>query len=255
MKAKGEKIAVITAYDYLSARLMEEAGIPVILVGDSLGNVVAGLPNTLGVTMDQMVYHTTIVKRAVSGALLVADMPYLSYQVGVDEAVHNAGRFIKEAGADAVKMEGGRDVLERIMPALRRSQIPVMGHLGLTPQSINRFGGYKIQGRDEESQERMISDALFLQDTGCFSMVLEGIPEELGKRITEKLDIPTIGIGAGRHTDGQVLVYHDVLGLSDKVPKFVRKYADLNRVIVDSIIKYIDDVQKNEFPSGKEIYD
>jgi 3-methyl-2-oxobutanoate hydroxymethyltransferase len=254
MKKNKEKIAVLTAYDYPTAKIIEESNVHVVLVGDSLGNVIAGLPNTLGVTMEQMLYHSTIVKRAIHSKLLISDMPYLSYHISAEEAVKNAGRFIQEAGADAVKMEGGIAVLKDILPAMKKAQIAVMGHLGLTPQSVIKFGGYRVQGREKEAQEMLLEDALFLQEAGCFSLVLEGIPEELGKRISETLEIPTIGIGAGRFTDGQVLVFHDLMGYEETPPKFVRKYADLRGTISQSLEKFVADVQGGIFPSEEEIY-
>jgi 3-methyl-2-oxobutanoate hydroxymethyltransferase len=249
MKAVGERITVLTSYDYPLTRIMDGCGVDIILVGDSLGVVVAGHETTLPVTMEEMIYHTRAVVRAQPKALVVADMPFLSYQVGVEEARRNAGRLIKEGGAEAVKLEGGRAVIETIR-AITAMDIPVMGHIGLTPQSIHRMGGYKVQGRDEAQAEQLMADARSVEEAGAFSLVLEGIPRELSRRITAELSIPTIGIGAGPHCDGQVLVIHDILGLCEKYsPKFVKKYADLRPIISDAVTRYLDEVRSGEFPT------
>jgi 3-methyl-2-oxobutanoate hydroxymethyltransferase len=253
-KRRGEPIAVLTAYDYPTARLADEAGAEILLVGDSLGTVVLGYESTLPVTMADMLHHVRAVTRARPAALVVADMPFLSYQASVEDAVRNAGRFVQEGGADAVKLEGG----ERVAAAVRRIVeigIPVMGHLGLTPQSVLALGGYKVQGRGEAEQERLVGDARLLEACGCFSMVLEGIPARLGAIITREIGIPTIGIGAGPGCDGQVLVSHDLLGLyHGRAPKFVRRYADLAGTMRDAFARYVADVKARRFPSDEESY-
>jgi 3-methyl-2-oxobutanoate hydroxymethyltransferase len=254
MKRRGEPIVVVTAYDTPMARLADEAGVEILLVGDSVGPVVLGYENTLPVTVEDILHHTRAVSRAKPGALLVADMPFMSYQVSVEQAVLNAGRLIKEGGADAVKLEGG----ERVVPAVARMieiGIPVMGHLGLTPQSVLAFGGYKVQARGEGDQERLMREARMLEQAGCFSLVLEGIPARLGAAVTRSLAIPTIGIGAGPDCDGQVLVSHDLLGLFlGRVPKFVRKYAALADTIRGAFAHFVSDVKARRFPSGEESY-
>lgn len=248
MKATGEKITVLTSYDYPLTRIMDDCGIDVILVGDSVGVVVGGCDNTLPVTIDEMIYHTRAVMRARPKALVVADMPFLSYQVDLRDARVNAGRLIKEGGAEAVKLEGGAHVTDTIR-AITDMDIPVMAHIGLTPQSIHRMGGYKVQGKKEEQAQRLLEDARAVEEAGAFAVVLEGIPLRLAKRITEELTIPTIGIGAGPHCDGQVLVIHDILGLCEKYsPKFVKRYADAKEVIAGAVASYITDVKKGEFP-------
>ncbi len=250
-KAKKEKITMLTAYDYCFAHILDESGIDAILVGDSVAMVVQGLENTLPVTMDEMVYHVKMVSRAAKRALVIADMPYLSYQVNREDAVRNAGRFIKEAGAQAVKIEGGREVADKI-EAMTKAEIPVMAHIGLTPQAIHRMGGYKVQGRTEEAAKTLMEDAKILQDAGAFSLLLEAIPAGLAAQITKDLTIPTIGIGAGPHCDGQVLVIHDVLGLFERfVPKFVKRYANLKEDALEAIKQYKEEVEKGLFP-GKE---
>jgi len=247
-KAEGRKITALTAYDYPFAKIVDEAGIDMILVGDSLAMVVQGKENTLPVTMEEMVYHTSMVVRAVKNALVIGDMPYLSYQVSVEEAVMNAGRFIKEAGAHGVKVEGGSEVLPQIK-AMTKAEIPVLGHIGLTPQAILRMGGFKVQGRTEEQRKRLIEDALSLEDAGAFAIVLEAIPMDLAKEITEKLSIPTIGIGAGPHCDGQILVLHDILGLFERfTPRFVKRYANLKELSLQAIRQYKEEVEKGLFP-------
>lgn len=251
MKQSGEKITALTAYDYCFARILDAAGIDILLVGDSLGNVIQGLESTLPVTMEQMIYHTRCVARGRKRALVVADMPFLSFQVSVEEAKRNAGRFLQEGGAEAVKVEGGVRMLETI-EAIVRMGIPVMGHVGLTPQSIHSFGGYKVQGREKDQREAVLKDALAVEEAGAFSVVLEAIPRDLAREITGRLSIPTIGIGAGVHCDGQVLVVHDMLGLFDLyTPKFVKRYADLRGVMTDAVKHYVAEVKGGKFP-GEE---
>jgi 3-methyl-2-oxobutanoate hydroxymethyltransferase len=254
MKRKGEPIVVVTAYDYPTARLADEAGIEILLVGDSLGTVVLGYESTLPVTMEEMLHHVRAVTRARPSALVVGDLPFLSYQVSDEQAVLNAGRLIKEGGADAVKLEGG----ERVVGAVRRmvaAGIPVMGHLGLTPQSVLAFGGYRVQARGEADQERLVREAQALEQAGCFAVVLEGIPARLGHMVTRELTIPTIGIGAGAGCDGQVLVLHDLLGLFfGHQPKFVRRYAEVANVVRDALIRYAADVRARRFPGDEESY-
>ena len=247
MKEKGEKIVALTAYDFPFARMVDESGVHLILVGDSLGMVVQGESSTLPVTMDEMVYHTRIVSKAVRNAMIIGDMPFMSYQPGKEHAIANAGRFLKEAGAAAVKLEGGAAVSE-IIKAISEVGIPVMAHIGLTPQSVHQMGGYKVQ-RDEE---RLMSDALEIEAAGAFSVVLEGIPSEISEKITKALTIPTIGIGAGPHCDGQILVLHDLLGLNERhVPKFVKQYARIVDEAKKGIKQYVEEVQAGKFP-GKE---
>lgn len=254
MKQRGELITCLTAYDYSFARILDEAGVEMLLVGDSLGCVVQGNPNTLAVTMDEMVYHTRIVARGRKHALVIGDMPFLSYQPSREEALRNAGRFLKEGGAEAVKLEGGETVKETIS-AIVAAGIPVMGHIGLTPQSVHQFGGYKIQGRDSERRERVLRDALAVEAAGAFSVVLEGIPLDLAREITERLRIPTIGIGAGAHCDGQVLVLHDMLGLFDDfTPKFVKHYADLKTTVTGAVQDFIGEVKERKFPAQEHSF-
>ena len=249
MKANGDRITVLTSYDYPLTKIMDSCGVDIILVGDSVGVVVAGHETTLPVTMDEMIYHTRSVVRAQPRALVVADMPFLSYQVSIDEARRNAGRLVKEGGAEAVKLEGGLSCAKTIR-AITEMDIPVMGHIGLTPQSVHRMGGYKVQGRNDEQAERLMADARAVEEAGAFAMVLEGIPSDLARRITAAAVIPTIGIGAGPHCDGQVLVIHDILGLCEKyAPKFVKKYADLRPIITDAVNRYLEEVRSGEFPT------
>ncbi len=247
-KKSGERITMLTAYDYSTAVLVDRAGVDMILVGDSLGMVILGYDSTVPVTMEDMLHHSAAVRRGVNRALVVGDMPFMSYQVSPEEAVRNAGRFIKEAGCHAVKLEGGMNIaktIERIV----RAGIPVMGHIGLTPQTATALGGFKVQGRDEESARRLIRDARAVAEAGAFSLVLECVPSGIASAITEDIPIPTIGIGAGAGCDGQVLVTNDLLGLFPKfVPKFVKKYADLAPVIQEAITRFIDEVSKGEFP-------
>jgi 3-methyl-2-oxobutanoate hydroxymethyltransferase len=254
MKQQGTKITCLTAYDYSVARILDDAGIDVLLVGDSVGCVVQGQPNTLAVTVNEMIYHTRIVARGRRRALVVGDMPFLSFQVSKEQALRNAGRFLQEAGAEAVKLEGGLAMRETIS-AIVNAGIPVMGHVGLTPQSVHRFGGYKIQGRKKGQHEVIIRDALAVQEAGAFAIVLEGVPTDLAKEITNRLTIPTIGIGAGIHCDGQVLVVHDMLGLFDDfVPTFVKRYADIKGTMAAAVKSYIDEVREQKFPAEKHSF-
>jgi 3-methyl-2-oxobutanoate hydroxymethyltransferase len=253
-KLSHQPITVVTAYDYASARLVDEAGLDVILVGDSLAMVMQGHENTLAITMDEMLLYTRGVRRAVHHALLVADMPFGSYQVDESEGVANALRFVKEAGAEAVKIEGGRERTE-LVRRIVGAQVPVMGHLGLTPQSVHRMGGYKVQGKTMAAMQELRADALALEDAGCFAIVLEGVPRELAKVVTEELRVPTIGIGAGPDCDGQVLVLHDMMTMTFSPPaKFVRRYADVSGVMREALAGYKRDVETRQFPSDEESY-
>lgn len=255
MKGRGEKISMLTAYDYPMARAVDEAGIDVILVGDSLAMVVLGYPTTLPVTMDEMTHHCKAVARGVSRALLVADLPFLSYQVSREDALRNAGRLVKEAGAEAVKLEGGRDVLGAV-EAMVAAGIPVMGHLGLTPQAYHRMGGYRVQARSAEEADRLLKDAEALERAGIFSLVLEGIPAGVARRVTEALAVPTIGIGAGPFCDGQVLVTHDMLGLQeDLAPKFVKRYAHARQLFIEAMRRFRDEVRSGLFPGPEHSYE
>jgi 3-methyl-2-oxobutanoate hydroxymethyltransferase len=250
-KRENKKIVMLTAYDFPFAQIVDEAGIDAILVGDSLAMVVQGLENTIPITMDEMIYHTRMVSRAAKNAMVIGDMPYLSYQISIGEAVRNAGRFLKEAGAQAVKLEGGREVADKVT-AFTAAEIPVMSHIGLTPQALHRMGGYKVQGKTEEAAQRLIEDAKMLEDAGAFSLIIEAVPADLARRITEEISIPTIGIGGGPYCDGQVLVIHDVLGLFERfTPKFVKKYGNLKEAALKAINEYKDEVEKGSFP-GKE---
>ncbi len=247
-KERGEPITMLTAYDYPTALAEDRAGIDSILVGDSLGMVVLGYQNTLPVTMDDMLHHARAVSRGATYALLIGDMPFMSYQASTEEAVRNAGRFLQEAGMEAVKLEGGRERLEAVR-AIVGAGIPVMGHLGLTPQSINQLGGYRPQGKSASAAQRLFEDAVLLEEAGCFSLVLESVPARLAERISQKLSIPTIGIGAGVGCDGQVLVTHDLLGLFDRfTPKFVKKYADFHTEMQHAFTDFIADVENRSFP-------
>lgn len=253
-KAEKRKITMLTAYDYPFARIVDEAGIDGIIVGDSVAMVTQGLENTLPVTMDEMVYHTKIVARAVNNAIVIGDMPFMSYQASIEDAVRNAGRFLKEAGASAVKIEGGAEVAGHIR-AMTKSDIPVMAHIGLTPQSIHRMGGYKIQGRTKEAAERLREEAHIAEDAGAFSLILEAIPAELAAQITEELTIPTIGIGAGPSCDGQVLVLHDVIGLFERfLPKFAKRYVNVKDEVLRAIKNYKEEVEKGVFPSDEHSF-
>lgn len=253
-KKRGERLVCLTAYDYPTARIVDEAGIDIVLVGDSLGNVILGYGNTVPVTLDEIMIHLKAVRRAVQRALLVADMPYGSFHTGADDAVRNALRLVKEGGAEAVKLEGGR----KRLPLIKRlvdEEIAVMGHIGLTPQSINKLGAYRVQGKTAEAARELLDDALALEEAGAFAIVLEVVPREIAKLITESVSIPTIGIGAGAHCDIQVLVLHDMLGLSfGKLARFVRPYANLNETITDAVSRYADDVRNGSYPSAAESY-
>lgn len=254
MKDEGKKITALTAYETLFAGFLESAEIDFILVGDSAGMVFAGHSTTIPVTMEDMIYHTQSVKRAVKNALLVTDMPFMSYQVSSEEALRNAGRLVKEGGAEAVKLEGGKAVASQVKACVEAG-IPVMGHLGMTPQSVNKFGGFKTQGKNSEDAKKLKEDALAIEEAGAFALVLEKIPAELAKEITKMLHIPTIGIGAGAHTDGQILVTQDMLGMFQEFkPKFVRLYAKLAEDIRTAVSRYADDVRKGTFPSEEESY-
>jgi 3-methyl-2-oxobutanoate hydroxymethyltransferase len=254
MKHKSEKIAMLTAYDFSFATILDEAGIDVILVGDSASNVMAGHSTTLPITLDQMIYHASSVMRAVKRALVVVDLPFGTYQGNSIEALNSAIRIMKESGANAVKIEGGKEILESIDRILSAG-IPVMGHLGLTPQSINKFGTYVVRATDEAEAEKLKSDAILLENAGCFAIVLEKIPAMLAKEVTSSLKIPTIGIGAGPHVDGQVLVLHDMLGINLKFsPRFLRRYHNLNEEVTGAVQSYIHDVKTRDFPNEKEQY-
>tara|TARA_B100000003_G_scaffold180056_1_gene171072 strand:+ start:213 stop:1088 length:876 start_codon:yes stop_codon:yes gene_type:complete len=253
-KKDKRKISMLTAYDYLMAKILDEAEIDILLVGDSVGFVHMGLQSTIPVTMDQMVYHSSIVARATERALVITDMPFGSYTVSKEEAVKNAIRLIKDGGAHGVKLEGGKRVLDKIK-AIIEAEIPVMGHLGLTPQSEHKFGGFKVQAKSEDAVERLISDALALEEVGVFSIVLEGIPIEAARRVTEILRIPTIGIGAGKYCDGQVLVTHDMLGLTDFTAKFVKEYSKLKSEIISAAKLFSEEVKNNQFPTLEYSYD
>jgi 3-methyl-2-oxobutanoate hydroxymethyltransferase len=254
MKARGERISVITAYDATFARMLVEGGADVLLVGDSLGMVVQGLETTLPVTVDEMLYHCRAVARGAKHALLVGDMPFMSYQVSADDALRNAGRFLAEGGMHAVKLEGGEAMAETIA-RLVAVGIPVMGHVGLTPQSVHAMGGFKVQGRGDEAAERVLRDAVAVAEAGAFSLVLEGIPSDLAARITSAIEIPTIGIGAGPSCDGQVLVCYDLLGLTpDLKPKFVKRYAELFAEGRDAVRRYVDEVRSGSFPAREHSF-
>jgi len=254
MKIKGEKISMLTGYDYSMARLIDEAGIEVVLVGDSASNVMAGHETTLPITLDQMIYHAASVVRGVKRALVVVDIPFGYYQGSPKDALHSAIKIMKESRAHAVKMEGGavvKDSIERVLSA----GIPVMGHLGLTPQAIYKFGTYQVRAKEEAEANLLIDDAKLLTNLGCFGIVLEKIPASLGKKVTETISIPTIGIGAGKDLDGQVLVLHDMLGINKEFnPKFLRRYADLHTIIISAVAQYIKDIKDKDFPNEKESY-
>lgn len=254
MKAKGEKIAMLTAYDYSMARLIDGAGMDVILVGDSAANVMAGYTTTLPITLDEMIYHAASVVRGSERALVVCDLPFGSYQGNPDIALASAIRVMKESSAEAVKLEGGREVIDSVRKIISAG-IPVMGHLGLTPQSINQFGTYNVRAKEEAEASKLIADAKLLEEAGCFALVLEKIPAALAERVTAELRIPTIGIGAGAGCDGQVLVMQDMLGINKGFsPKFLRRYADLGTVIEDAVGNYIKDVKSSDFPNANEAY-
>lgn len=253
-KEQGKKISMLTAYDYSTAKLMDEAGINAILVGDSLGNVVLGYEDTISVTIEDMIHHGLAVSRGAKNAMVVIDMPFMSYQTSVYDAVVNAGRLMKEGRANAVKLEGGKEICDQIK-AITNAGIPVMAHLGLTPQSVNAFGGYKVQGKSAESAQRLLDDAKAVEKAGAFALVLECVPAKLAELISKSVKIPTIGIGAGAGCDGQVLVYQDMLGMySDFTPKFVKKYADLGSIMKDAFKAYIDDLDNGSFPQNEHSY-
>jgi len=251
MKEQGQKITMLTAYDWGTAQLLDAAGVDSLLVGDSVSMVVQGNDNSLPVTMDQMVYHTKLVARGTKRALVVGDMPFMSYQASVEEAVRNAGRFLKEAGAECVKLEGGADVCD-VIQAISEAGIPAMAHIGLTPQSIHKMGGFKVQ----REEQRLVEDAKRVQEAGAFSVVLEGIPTPIATKITESVDIPTIGIGAGPNCDGQVLVYHDLVGLFERfTPKFVKQYAECGKTIKDAVSQFCEEVREGEFPGPEHQFE
>jgi 3-methyl-2-oxobutanoate hydroxymethyltransferase len=253
-KQRGERLVCLTAYDFPTARIVDEAGIDIILVGDSLGNVVLGYGNTVPVTLDEILIHLKAVRRAVQRALLVADMPYGSFHTGADDAVRNALRLVKEGGAEAIKLEGGHKRVQ-LVKRLVDEEIAVMGHIGLTPQSINKLGAYRVQGKTADAARQLLDDAKALEDAGAFAVVLEVVPREIARLITESISIPTIGIGAGAHCDIQVLVLHDMLGLSfGKLARFVRPYANLHDVMTEAVTRYADDVRSGNYPSDDESY-
>ena len=253
-KEEGRRFAVLTAYDYLSAKILDEAGIPILLVGDSLGMVMLGYPTTLPVTLDEMIHHSTAVARGSRQALLVGDMPFMSYHTSTEQAITSAGRFLQEGGMHAVKLEGGGRIVE-ITRRLTELGIPVMGHLGLTPQFVHQMGGFKVQGKSESQATRILADAKDLEQAGAFSLVLEGVPSDLAARITKAVRIPTIGIGAGPHTDGQVLVFHDIFGLTTgKAPKFVKRYANLAEDIGKAAQQFAHEVGSGTFPGPENEY-
>lgn len=254
MKARGEKISMLTAYDYSTARILDSAGVDVILVGDSAANVMAGHTTTLPITLDQMIYHARSVTRAVNRALVVVDMPFGAYQGNSKKALASAIRIMKETEADAVKMEGGEEILDSVERILSAG-IPIMGHLGLTPQSIHKYGTYTVRAKEEGEAEKLIRDAHLLEEAGCFGLVLEKIPATLGAKVASELKIPIIGIGAGNGADGQVLVIHDMLGITNEFsPRFLRRYADLYSIIMDSVQRYVSDVKSGDFPNESEQY-
>ena len=254
MKEQGEKISMITSYDYSMAQIVDGAGIDIILVGDSAANVMAGHKTTLPITLDQMIYHASSVVRGVERAFVVCDMPFGTYQGDPITALHSAVRIMKESGSDGVKLEGGEEIIDSVKKIITAG-IPVMGHLGLTPQSVHQLGGYGLQAKEEAAAEKLIADAKMLEEAGCFAVVLEKIPAALAKRVSEALTIPTIGIGAGVGTDGQVLVIHDMLGINKGFsPKFLRRYADLHTIMTEALSNYIEDVKSCDFPNENEQY-
>ena len=254
MKSRGEKISMLTAYDYSMARIVDAAGVDVVLVGDSAANVMAGFETTVPMTLDHMIYHARSVTRAVKRALVVVDMPFGTYQGNSREALESAVRIMKEAEADAVKLEGGEEILESVQRILCAG-IPVMGHLGLTPQSIHKYGTYAVRAKEQAEADKLVRDAHLLEEAGCFGLVLEKIPAVLGTRVSQELEIPTIGIGAGGGTDGQVLVIHDMLGINNEFsPRFLRRYADLYTQMMTGVGRYVEDVKSGDFPSEQEQY-
>ena len=254
MKDEGQKITMLTAYDYPTARILDGSGVDILLVGDSVGNVMLGLDNTLPVTVEEMIHHTKPVAKASKNAMVVIDMPFMSYQTSIEDARANAGRMIKESGAEAVKLEGGV-LMEDTIKAIADIDIPVMAHIGLTPQSVHRMGGYRVQGKEEKQREKLLADALAVERAGAFSVVLEVIPDKLAQEITESLKIPTIGIGAGVKCDGQVLVVNDLLGLSGEFrPKFVKKYAKLEEIISKAAKEYVSEVRAGTFPADEHAF-
>ncbi len=254
MKKEGRRISMLTAYDYPMALLEDRAGIEIILVGDSLGMTVLGYENTVPVTMEEMLHHTKAVSRGAKAALIIGDMPFMSYNASEREAILNAGRFMKEGGADAVKLEGGASVKETVR-AIVKAGIPVMGHIGLTPQTISMLGGFKVQGKDAQAAQKIIDDALSLEEAGAFSVLLEAVPAPIAKRVTERLNVPTIGIGAGVHCDGQVLVVHDMLGLFDRfTPKFAKCYVNLSELMLKAFDSYREEVSKGTFPTDQHSF-
>ncbi len=253
-KLNQKPITMLTAYDFPSARLVDMAGVDIILVGDSLAMTVMGHPTTLAVTMEEMIHHSKMVSRGTERALLIGDMPFMSYQAGIKEAIKNAGRFLKEGGMEGVKLEGGRVVCETIR-AIVDCEIPVMGHIGLTPQSVTKLGGYRVQGKTALSAQQLIADAIALQEAGCFAIVLEAVPASVAEIISSEISIPTIGIGAGKNCDGQVLVFHDLLGFYHlDTPKFVKQYANLNKTISEAVNRYCIDVEQRKFPTEKHSF-
>ena len=253
-KERGERFAMLTAYDYLTAQILDEAGVPILLVGDSLGMVMLGYDSTVPVTMDEMIHHTKAVRRGASSALVVADMPFMSYQASLEDGLRNAGRLLQEGGAAAVKLEGGHNVVE-LTSRLVQSGIPVMSHIGLTPQSVNQLGGFKVQGRDSAAADRIVDEAIALADAGAFCVLVEGVPSDVGRRITESVSVPTIGIGAGGDMDGQVLVIQDLLGMTGgRLPRFVKQYADLRSVMTDAVKSYSAEVASGDYPGTEHSY-
>lgn len=254
MKTAGLKIPMLTAYDYTTAQILEKAQIPIILVGDSLGQVILGYESTIPVTLDEMIYHAKTVVRATKKTHIVVDLPFLSYQTNNSDAIKNAGKILKETGAQSVKLEGGKEITSTISYLINRG-IPVMGHIGLTPQSVHQQGGYSIQGKTAKSAQKIIDDASYLEDSGVYGIVLESIPSQIAKIITDKLSIPTIGIGSGVYCDGQVQVFHDLVGLFDDFkPKHAKRYLELSKIIQESTMDYINEVNRGEFPSNKESF-
>jgi 3-methyl-2-oxobutanoate hydroxymethyltransferase len=254
MKEKGEKIAMLTAYDFSMAKVLDQAGLDIILVGDSAANVMAGFETTLPITLDHMIYHAQCVVRAVKNALVLVDLPFGTYQGDANEALCSAIRIMKESGAHGVKVEGGQEIIKSV-EAIISAGIPVMGHLGLTPQSINKLGGYRIRAKEEQEANKLMQDAMILQQAGCFALLLEKIPATLGKKVSEKLQIPTIGIGAGKYCDGQVLVIHDMIGLNIGFkPRFLRQYAEIYQTMLGAAETYVSDVKANTFPNESEQY-